>query len=155
MAFYLVVLACLTSLLAKVQADLQADQVCFYACQKTFTNITFSTYTQTDDYYTGYCEDDLLLLSTFLCSKTYCPSNLIAPGLTFVTERCNANTNVDIPDYDTLQANTSHISLDSVRVFEMGEIDSTVIVDTIMLPSRALFNDSYQLRVSYFILVLR
>ena len=148
MGLYLIILACLAWLLGIAQADLTASQVCFYACQQTFTNITFSTSVVTDDYYTGYCEDELRLLSTFLCAQIHCTPGEIASGLVYVADLCTNYASIDIPSYNVLEANTSYVSLDSVPVLEMEPLNITLIVDTLMLPSTELFDESYQLWVS-------
>ena len=148
MGFYMIVFTCLAWLLGSAWADLTSSQVCFYACQQTFTNITFSTYIKTDDYYTGYCKDDLKLLSTFLCAKIHCTPYQITSGLAFTNDICTTYTTVDIPSYDVLNANVSHVSLESVPVLEMGPFNDTLIVDTLLLPSANLFDDSFKLWVN-------
>ena len=149
MVLFVVILASLAWLLGLAQADLTASQVCFYACQQTYTNITFSTYAETDDYYTGYCENNLLLLSTFLCAKVYCTSEETVSGLAYVTDLCTTYTSVEVLSYDALEANTSHVSIKSVPLVELEPLNDTLIVDTLMLPSTELFDYSYQLWVGH------
>lgn len=142
MAPTLAILACLGFIALTVRADRTPAMTCWFACQRSMDNATFSTTVETDDYYTGACEDSLRLRSTFLCCEIHCPYRSdTESGLGNYLDMCNTYTNIKVPGYDELQMNLSGVDPMTVRHFDFNGINSSDTIDTLLLPS----DDMYKL----------
>ena len=138
MLSHLALLLCLIPLSLQYDDNPEGDQICLYACQEAFWNVTFGTTTETDDYYIGYCQDTDRYESAILCGKYHCsPSELIA-GAGYIQHWCTP-VHITLPSYETVIANYSEEAIKNMRVYGSADMTSSDIVNGTLLVSDELF----------------
>ncbi|MCJ1470451.1 hypothetical protein MMC07_009096 [Pseudocyphellaria aurata] len=126
-------------------------QMCVQACDGGVEYVTFGTTAQTDDYYTGFCQDTLRFESVFLCAKLHCSPWQIMTGVPYYTKPCRTEVHVDTISYDAVIANYSDADIMAMPVIEystdpptdiynntdLGAYTSTVVATVLTIHDRA------------------
>lgn len=131
----------------KAYDDPTHAQLCVESCMDALGEIIFGTTVETDDYYTGYCEDTLRWSSAYVCTERYCSPQEIKTGLSYLQLACD-EVNLPIPSYDGILANFTDEDLKALRVIEFQEVPADEIVNNTLVPSPVLFHRSYRSWVS-------
>ena len=140
----LVLLLSYVSLSLQINGFPDRREQCVFACMEAFWNVIYGTFTETDDYYTGWCHDDLHVQSAWICAKLHCsPSEIKAGVVYYQREYCNlAEPPVTMLSYDAVIANYSDEDIANMRVIEFGEDFSEEIVNNTLVASDYLFSSS-------------
>lgn len=119
-------------------------QLCLLACQDSLGSVTFGTTTQTDDYYTGYCQDTLRFESIYLCGRQHCSPEEIESGFESLQKTCDA-VHLKIPSY--VEAMTIYSAQKKIPTiaYDDGFEDT---INNILVPDQELFDLSYRSWVS-------
>lgn len=121
-----------------------SSQMCVSACQSAVDSVTFGTTVETDDWYTGYCEDTLKWESTYICSKLYCTPYQIQRGVDYVTLACRTEVHVDVVSYADVIANYSDAAIMAMPMLEYSVEAPTEIYNNTIIPTRELYDLSYR-----------
>lgn len=116
------------------------SQLCLLACQDSLGSVTFGTTTQTDDWYTGYCQDTLRFESTYLCGRQHCSPEEIKSGLESFQETCDY-VHLTIPSYDEAMAKYS--AQETIPEIAYDDVFEDTINNTVV-PNQELFDLGYQ-----------
>ena len=119
---------------------------------RAFWGVTFGTYTDTDDYYTGFCQNSLEIESAYICAKHRCNPSQIKTGIEYYQEYwCNeADTPIQLLSYEDVIANYSDADIANMQVIDYGYDLSTEIVNNILLISDRLYASSLDTNVRSF-----
>lgn len=111
-----------------------ASELCAAACSSALDEVVFNTTVETDDYYTGYCEDTLRFSSIFFCIRIHCSQSQIESAVNYAVEDCHTEVHVDTPSYQSVIAGYSDEALSAIPIISMKE-PSKEIVNVTVLPS--------------------
>ena len=139
MLSYIALLLCLIPLSLQYDENPEGDEICLYACQEVFWNVTFGTTAETEDYWTGYCQDLDRLESAVLCGKYHCSPNELKAGFGYIQHWCT-KVDITLPDYKTIIANYSEEDISNMYIY--GSEDMTTFSDIVngtLLASDELF----------------
>lgn len=119
------------------------SQLCAAACYTTLDSIIFNTTVETDDYYTGFCEDTLRVSSIFFCIRLHCTNSQIQTAVEYIVEPCHTEVHIETPTYDSVIAGFSDEALSAIPVISSME-PSEEIVNVTVIPS----DEAYVLAVN-------
>lgn len=126
-----------------------ADQQCLYACVRAFYGVTFGTYMETDDYYTGFCQDSLHIQSGYLCAKQRCTPSQIKTGIEYYQQYwCNEATPTPVKmfSYEDVIANYSDADIANMQVIDFPYEITDIINNTLLITDR-LYHASFDTNV--------
>ena len=149
---YLLLLLSWTSLSLQINGYPNRDEMCVFVCEECFWEVTFGTTVETEDYYTGHCQDTLRFESTWLCSKLRCSPREIKAGVNYVRSSCIEHK-IELPDYNAVIAKYPEEAIKNMRVFSRPEITPEDIINSTLLPSDELFYQSKKTWVRSFLIV--
>lgn len=139
------------------QLDLGPNQAqtCVSACQECYDTITFGTTVETDDHYTGMCQDTLKWESTYLCAKLFCTPWQTKTGVDYITMPCRTKVHIDVPLFATVIANYSDEAIQAMPLVDYTNTTtpSGIIYNSTLLPTRDLWQQEYKSIVSTYQLV--
>lgn len=132
------------SLSLQINGYPDGQQQCVFACMEAFYGVTFGTFTETDDYYTGFCHDDLHIESAWICAKLRCTPDQIKTGVQYYQQYyCNvADPPVQMISYDAVIANYSDDDIANMQVIDYRYDLSAEIVNNTLVASDHLFSSS-------------
>lgn len=122
------------------------SQLCLLACQDSLGSVVFGTTTDSDDYYTGYCEDTLRFQSTYRCGHQRCSPEEIESGLKSFQETCDI-VHLTILPYDEVIANYS--AQEPAPAIAYDDVFEESVNNT-LVPNDELFDLSYRSWVSIY-----
>lgn len=122
------------------------SQLCVYACQASFSAVTFGTQIESDDYYQRFCQDTLLFQSTYLCSHQRCSRQQIDDGLDYLQSECH-HANIIIPTFDSVIANFSEEAVKAIPIITHDDVFEDAVNNT-LLPTTKLYELAYRTWVS-------
>lgn len=109
------------------------SQLCGAACSETLDAVTFNTTVETDDWYTGYCEDTLRFSSTFFCIRLHCLKSQIQTAVDYTVEYCHTEVHIETPSYDSVMAGFSDEAISTIPV--IGTEPPTEMQNVTIIPS--------------------
>lgn len=114
-----------------------ASELCAAACSSALDEVVFNTTVETDDYYTGYCEDTLRFSSIFFCIRIHCSQSQIETAVNYAVEDCHTEVHVDTPSYQSVIAGYSDEALSAIPIISMEP--SKEIVNITVIPSEEAY----------------
>lgn len=140
----LVLLLSYVSLSVQLNGYPEPNQQCMFACMEAFYGVVFGTYVETEDWYTGFCQDTLHIESAWICAKLRCPPNQIQPGVEYYqTYYCNeADPPVQLISYDEVIAKYSDADIAAMQVIDYGYDLTEEIVNNTLVAADHLFSSS-------------
>lgn len=132
------------SLSLQINGYPDGNQQCVFACMEAFYGVTFGTYAETDDWYTGFCQDSLHLESAWICAKLRCTPGQIKTGVQYYQQYyCNlAEPPVKMLSYEEVIANYSDADIANMQVIDYGYDLSDQIVNNTLVISDHLFSSA-------------
>lgn len=139
------------SLSLQINGYPDGPQQCMFACMEAFYGVIFGTYVETEDWYTGFCQDDLHIQSAWICAKQHCSPYEIKTGIGYYqVNYCNyAEPPVQMLSYDEVIANYSDADIAAMQVIDYNYDLSEEIVNNTLVASERLFSSSRRTWVKY------
>ena len=109
------------------------EELCAAACSSALDSVIFNTTVETDDHYTGYCEDTLRFSSIFFCIRLHCLKSQIKTAVDFADEPCRTEVHIETPSYDSVIAGFSDEAISAIPV--IGTEPPTDTVNVTVIPS--------------------
>jgi hypothetical protein len=112
------------------------SQHCLNSCHESAGVVPFTTYVETDDWFTGVCRDTLRFQSAYLCAQQRCSRKEIEDGLDYLQWLCD-HVPLTIPSYSSVIANFTAAEVNAMPVIKQDD-EFEDPVDHPMLPSEEL-----------------
>lgn len=141
----LVLLLSYVSLSVQINGYPDHREQCVFACMEAFYAAVFGTYSETDDWYTGWCQDYLHIESAWICAHQRCTPSEIKAGVAYYQKwYCDMATpeKVEMISYDAVMANYSEADIAAMPVINVGEDLSATIYNNTLVASDELFDSS-------------
>ncbi|KAJ9149326.1 Ferric reductase like transmembrane component [Pleurostoma richardsiae] len=123
-------------------AGSQSGEMCFAGCQMALRPPHFNDTGRDLGKLSQSCVSRLHIASLYLCIDVYCQGGHESEGLARLNETCTKYVKSPLPPFDVI-ANYTADDIAHLRRLEREEVDDTIILNEVVVPSERLFRLSY------------